>query len=151
MTVVRHPVTGPFERVFLDCSCDGEGRTKQQFSDECNINNIIDQFLGSGQITHVNPNDPVFAEMPDIDFTEATRLVTAAKQRMDQLPSSLREKFGNDPARLLNYIADRDENYDEGVELGVYAPEEEQSPIEVTIAGGEPAVEPAGEPAQEPT
>lgn len=129
---IVHPY-GPKNKIVLDCSGD-DGRTQQQFARECNINNIVEQFLGGKDITHINPNEPVFTEVPQIDFTQAALALSAASQRMDQLPSKLREKFGNDPAQLLNYIQDRENNLDEGRELGIYAPEEaEPEPQKVEV------------------
>ena len=39
----------------------------------------------------------------------------------DSLPSSLRERFSNDPSRLLAFVDD-ESNFDEAVKLGLLSP-----------------------------
>ncbi len=123
-------------------------RTKQQFKDECDINNILSKYQKSGAVTHVNKHAAEYGFATSEDFTSAMFLVTDAQAMFNELPSSLRTKFKNDPAEFLEFVQDP-ENADELVELGLAPPpvpaERSSPPADVGTAepgGAEAAVEP---------
>lgn len=99
--------------------------TDQSFGPEVEVNNIMNQYLKTGQITHLAKSQGVFSDLSDLpDFATALNTVTQAQQAFDQLPSDLRERFGNSPEALMNFIHDEN-NYDEGVKLGLFNPREQ--------------------------
>lgn len=93
-------------------------RTKQEFKSECDINHIVKRFNRDGVLTHVNANPQVFTEITDIDYRNALDTLIAAQSTFDALPSNVRERFANDPAKLLNFIQNS-ENYEEALKLGL--------------------------------
>lgn len=81
----------------------GPGRTKQEFKDECDVNNIVKRFVRDGFVAHLNKGVPVFMDVSEIgDFRTAVDQVRAATKFFDNLPAKVRAKFGNDPARFLD-------------------------------------------------
>lgn len=102
-------------RVAIVC---GGGRTKQDMKDECDINKIMARFQRTGAITHVAKYEPQYGFAPAIEFQEATEIVRQAQQMFDDLPSALRKKFENDPAKFLDFVQD-EKNADEMLELGL--------------------------------
>lgn len=109
----------------LDCS-DSPSRTQQHFRDETDINVMVQRF----QRTGIPDVPPVFPGVQDFteahDFRSAMQAVIDANRAFASLPSSVRERFANDPARLLDFISD-DANYDEAVRLGIAVPRETSS------------------------
>lgn len=83
--------------------------TKQSFKDECDINNIIKQYKVTGMITHMSANASrgVYADLPDeSDFQTAIAVVAEANSAFNTLPSKIRDRFGNDPAKFLAFCQD---------------------------------------------
>lgn len=129
-------------------------RTKQQFLEQCDINNIVKQFTKTGQFSHLSANlaKGTYADLPDpIEFQESMNTVIQAEQAFASLPARIRNRFGNDPAEFLDFIG-RPENQDEAIKLGLATdnrppPEPEKAPTEATGGdGGKPPSEGAKAP-----
>lgn len=93
-------------------------RAKQSFKDECNINNIVSKYQKTGAVTHFNKNAPRYEDASGADFQDAMNLVTSTQQLFNELPSSLRARFANDPSQFLDFVQDP-RNADEMAELGL--------------------------------
>lgn len=129
------------KRVSIDCSKDG--RTKQSFQKECDINNIMKQYEKTRVITHVASASPRYGDFSNvIDYQSALNLVIDAQQGFDDLPADIRTRFMNDPAVFLDFVEDP-ENLEEGIKLGIFPKPEPHVPTPP------PAPEPTPEP--EPT
>ena len=66
-----------YDRDSLGKEFDPESsRTKQAFKDECDVNLIADRWIRTGQISHVNNAQGVFANFDDVDdyHTSMTKL-----------------------------------------------------------------------------
>lgn len=124
-------------------------RTKQQFVDQCDINNIIKQYTKTGQFSHLSANlaRGTYTDLPDpIEFQDSMNLVIQAENAFATLPSKVRARFGNDPAEFLAFIGDP-ANQDEAIKMGLAidnrpAPEPETAPAGPTGGdGGKPPSE----------
>ena len=102
-------------------------RTKQDLKDQCDINKIFARFKRDGVLNHINANQPIFTDFTANDYQECLNKVIDADNAFLALPSNIRERFANDPQRLLSFIQD-ESNYEEGFKLGLFnarpAPEE---------------------------
>lgn len=135
----------------LDCSVDpdtGEvlvSLTKQNFAEECDINNIMRRMAVSGVDPYMdNRARGQFADASTVvDFAAAMNIVIEAEYNFSTLPAVIRDRFGNDPANLLRWL-DEPENRDEAIELGIVnAPPEEDPPTRVSIVDPPPQPKPA--------
>lgn len=114
-----------------------KGKTKQSFRDQCDINKIMDRHLKTGQIAHVNNHQPQYGYATSLDFTQAMRLVTQAQDMFDGLPSTIKDRFNNNPAQFLDFAQDAN-NADEMQDLGLLpkldspGPKEPETPPEDT-------------------
>lgn len=95
----------------------GESLTKQSFKDECDINILMSKYQATGMLDHLNPAEPRFADVSAMDYQRAMDTVADARSLFHALPSAIRDRFGNDPQRLLEF-ADDPRNADEALELG---------------------------------
>lgn len=94
-------------------------RTQQSFKDECDINYIVKKGRETGLITHINPNLPIYSDNFDVfDYQAAMNIVADANQQFAALPSKLRDRFNNDPAKFLQFMQDP-ENQEEMIKLGL--------------------------------
>ncbi len=94
------------------------GLTKQSFKDECDINNILAKYQKTGAIAHANNHAPEYGFATAQNFTDSMFIVTTAQRMFNDLPSSLRDIFNNDPAQYLDFVQNPD-NEAEMVELGL--------------------------------
>ena len=77
--------------------------TKQEFKEESDVNTIMSKYVNYGVIPEGMPG--AFADVSDVgDFLDAQLLVKDAVEAFEALPSRVRERFGNDPARLLEFL-----------------------------------------------
>lgn len=107
-------------------------RVKQSHVAECDINNIIKSYSQTGQIRHMSQKASMgaYTDLPDnIDFQESMNIVKAGEAAFATLPSQVRDRFGNDPAAFLQFMADP-ANLEEAVKLGLATrrPEPEPAP-----------------------
>jgi len=84
----------------------GKGRTHQSFSKDADINNIMGRYKKTGllPVSRVAPNFGDFSDV--VDLTDTLARIKAAEVAFGVLPAATREKFGNDVAKLLDFVQD---------------------------------------------
>lgn len=93
-------------------------RTKQDFADECNINRIMDKYATTGVVTHLAAGHPIYGDFSNVmDYRESLEVVMNAEERFMSMPSDLRKRFDNDPAKMIDFIMNP-ANREECVKLG---------------------------------
>lgn len=100
----------------IDCSADG--LAKQSFRDECDINNIMQKYVATGLLEHVNEREAVFDDFSGFDFARSMNVVAKAQEMFDNLPAEIRKRFQNDPVAFIEFVQD-ETNRDEAVKLGI--------------------------------
>lgn len=120
-----------------------ETRTKQSFKDECDINNIVrkpnlPELIEQGKLIAQYGD---FSEAPD--YHEAQNIVARAHNQFSLLPSKVRERFNNDPAKFLDFANDP-RSAPEMIRLGLatLSPDptpQPASPASPKAAGGAPS------------
>lgn len=119
-------------------------RTKQSFTKECDVNEIIKRFVRSGDQDvmreiggYLKGTYGDFSEV--VDYRTALDQVIAAEASFMALPAKVRKRFDNDPAEFLDFVQNP-ENLDEMRELGLTriteaaqkAEQQEAKPSEIT-------------------
>ena len=105
-------------------------RTQQHMKDECDINKIMARYQKTGLIEHLTDKVPTYGDMPEsIDYLEAMQTVAEAKTAFEHLPSTVREKFSNNPEEWLEFIHDA-ESVDEAIEALGLVPDAIRNPPE---------------------
>ncbi len=120
---IIHPYGG---KKRLSVSFTGTGRTKQSFVKECDINNILAKYQKTGALTHLQNHGAQYGDATAVSFTEAMQIVTKAQTMFEELPSSLRTRFANDPAQFMDFVQTPG-NEDEMRDLGLLPLKSEQS------------------------
>jgi len=93
--------------------------TDQSFKDEVNVNNIINKFNRTGQISHLAKKSGMYADLSTIeDLHSSLTQVVQAQEAFDSLPAELRRRFGNSPVEMVNFLQDPS-NDQEAVKLGL--------------------------------
>lgn len=98
----------------------GKGVTRQSMKSEVDINLIVGRFMKTGQLSHLERREKIFADVSDIgDYRECLERVQAVQDAFfKEVPAKIRERFGHNPARFLEFISDP-RNADEMVAMGL--------------------------------
>lgn len=122
---------------FTDFSGD-KGLTVQADRDEADINKIVARFQKSGQLPPSLKGEPFYGDVSEIgDYQECLMRVQEANGLFMSYPAEVRERFNNDPAELVDFLANGD-NYEEALKLGlvVERPKPVVPPVVPPIEGG---------------
>ena len=124
-----------------------ESDVQQSFKDECDINRIVSQYTKTGTWSgSLRPPtlQPHFGDFSNVlDYQESLNRIIEAQAAFDALPARVRERFQNDPVKLLAFLDDEG-NLDEAIKLGL-AVKKEPSP-----SATDPLPAPAGDPKAAP-
>jgi phage internal scaffolding protein len=118
-------------------ACEEPSLAQQHFKDECDINNILRQFNITGLLPEA-PLSPRYGDFSGIgDYQSALNAVIEAEDQFMALPASLRARFENDPAHLIDFLSNEN-NRSEAEKLGLLeSPKAESTvtPLDVTVLG----------------
>lgn len=109
----------PYERKQSQGLILKNGRTKQSFRDDSNINNIIKKYNETGLLPDLIKKEPQYGDFAKTqDFQSSLNLVIKAQEQFDALSATVRKRFNNDPAEMLAFVNDK-RNQEELVKLGL--------------------------------
>lgn len=130
----------------VDADIHGPSKTRQEFSDECDVNRIMAYYNASGVFPFKEKDAPVyydFVGMPDLQ--DALGQLYQAEEAFMTLPAIVRKEFDNDPVRFVEFAQDPD-NIKRMREWGLADPEKVPEPpmrVEVIAPADAPAIVPA--------
>lgn len=149
--LVADPKTGKLSKM--------PSMARQEFRDQCDINNILKQFKKTGIISHINAQreQGSYEDLPDpMEYQDALNAVLEAQEAFSTLPSKVRTRFDNDPAKFLEFMSDprnQEEAYDLGLAERPVAQVVESNQLAARSAasggGATPSTPPASKPSSE--
>lgn len=102
-----------------------DDKTQQKFEGECNINTIMTKYNSNIDLLNASlrlqgaTRQPQYGDFSNIpDFMTANQMIIDANNAFSQLPAKLREKFANDPSKLISWL-DNPDNNAEAIKLGL--------------------------------
>lgn len=136
---------GPRNRVSFATS--GKTKTKQNFKDESDVNNIMKKFERGQLIEHTAKYQGQYGDfLAGGDYHAHMDAIRAADEAFLTLPAEIRSKFHNDPAEFLSFAQDPD-NIEALQDLGLANKPPVHDPSvpsgEGTLPGEEPPTTPA--------
>jgi len=138
-----------------DVFTEGPSLTRQEFADECDINNIMQRYDAYLSDPMKSVREPIyydFTKMPDT-LMGAMDVILQAQDAFMSMPAKVRKEFDNDPAAFADFASDP-ANLEQMREWGLAAPEKPaEKPMRVEVVS--PAPPPADaqvppKPASEP-
>lgn len=123
--------------------CETPSMTRQSDKRDTDINYLMQKFQKTGYFPPIPEGFARYVEVPETDYHQAMDTLLDTQQAFSQLPSSVRDRFKNDPSELLAFL-DNPENYQEAVELGLMVPRENK-PGEKPPGGTPPGEHQKGE------
>lgn len=128
----------PEYRRSCDIDCGPEMVTKQSHKDECDIHKILSQYQKTGIINHITPNQPQYLDLPDnLDYQQSVNLILEAQEAFATLPSLIRDRYGNDPARFLEALNDPSQR-EFLTEIGVFEKKKPEPVFKVEVTNQVP-------------
>lgn len=113
--------------------CLLESLTQQHFKDDADINVILRKF-GQGHDIPQSYNPPMYGDFDTgDDYREKLDQIRAAAESFMELPANVRDRFSNDPARLLDFVSN-DSNRAEAERMGLVQPRD-SGKLDVTVPG----------------
>lgn len=132
----------PTQRVQL--KCNDPSRTKQSFSNECNVNIIMKKYSKTGLVAHIAKHQGSYGDLTNsADYHQSMNSLLEADSAFASLPSEIRNEFHNNPAEFLDFAQDP-ENSHKLIEMGL-ATSTGVYPEDIQKAPGEPLPEPSPE------
>lgn len=127
----------------VDFECEGPSLTRQEFAQECDINDLMARYQKTGVISHVNKADGMYLDVSEVaDLATAMQIVSDANDAFMQLPSAARAGFDNDPVKFVEF-AGKAESLPKLREWGLAPPEKlPEPPVRVEVVS--PPTAPAG-------
>ncbi|WNK13718.1 MAG: internal scaffolding protein [Microvirus sp.] len=95
--------------------------TKQEFKNESDINIIMAQYQYTGELPNLNTNPANYMDCTGLDYMEHMNQIVEANNLFAALPSSIRNRFQNNPAAFLDFVHDP-ENKPEMQKMGLLDP-----------------------------
>ena len=119
--------------------CEDESLAVESAKEEADINTIVRRFGLTGEL----PDDVRMPQSGDFtgipDFHTALNMVRATQEEFMRVPADIRDRFQNDPARLMSFLEDEG-NRDEARRLGFLKPEPVAAePLSVRVVPDPPA------------
>ncbi len=78
-----------------------DGRTKQSFRDETDVNQIINKHARMGTLSHLEQWGGQYEDLSNFDFQTAQNQIAKANSMFEHLPPAVRNKFSNSPERFF--------------------------------------------------
>lgn len=114
-------------------------RTQQSLAGETDINNIMSKYQKTGVIQHLNRYQGQYGEFGDVPaYKEGLERVMAAEEMFMSLPSTIRERFGNDPGKFIAFATEPN-NIEELRKMGLAPKAPLEGAVERSPLGGAPS------------
>lgn len=112
--------------------------TDQSFRDEADINTIMARYQSTGEMPVLNEMQGQWLDVTEMDFQRHMDFIIDAQNLFDQLPSDLRDRFGNDPGAFLGFCS-QESNREEMAKLGLL----NEQATEAVLRPPQPAPDPS--------
>ncbi len=96
----------------------GEGAAQQQFKEDCDVNTIMQRYQKTGAIDHVSKHQTEYGFASPLDYHQSMNIIAQADSMFNDLPSSVRNEFNNNPQAFLEFVQDA-KNADRAKKLGL--------------------------------
>lgn len=122
-------------------------KTIQSFREDTDINVLMKRFgVTDGAIPPAVLDPRFYGDFSDVvDFRGALDATREAEERFRALPASIRNRFGNDPLQLWQFVND-EANAEESIKLGLLKRQPAPNDGSIARPEGEPKPNPADQP-----
>ena len=84
-----------------------DGRTKQAFKDETDINKVMEKAQRAGSLSHLIKHGAHYGDFSDVsDLMSAHKRIERLHEIFAEAPSNVKKEFGNDAFAFMNFVND---------------------------------------------
>lgn len=84
-----------------------DGRTRQEFADECDINILLARYEKTGVLNHYSQVAPAYMDLSYVpDLQETLLFMREAERSFMTLPAAVRREFDNDAVKFVDFAQD---------------------------------------------
>lgn len=133
------------DRLEVLADIHGPSKTRQEFTDECDINNIMARYEASGVWPFRDDVKPTYYDFTSVpyDLQSAMQQMYEAEDAFMRLPALVRKEFDNDPVRFVEFAAKPD-SLERLRGWGLAEPEKvPDPPMRVEVVSSSPPIVPA--------
>lgn len=112
--------------------CSLESNVQQHMKDECDINKLIERYTMTGGREGGHSTPGFYGDFTAIDYQNALDVVALADEQFMSLPAAVRDRFSNNPAKLLHFLED-ESNRAEAERLGLVKVSGNIYPLDVNV------------------
>ena len=106
------------ERIRVQREFCGPTRTEQSHKGKCDVNNVIRRYRKTGDLPR-RLESGVYGDFTSVtDYHSCLGRIQDARDDFMAIPSAIRRRFANDPARLIEFLSN-DDNRAEAEKLGL--------------------------------
>lgn len=127
-----------------------DGRTKQSFKQDTDINYLLHKHARLGTISHLEKYQGQYGDFAAFDFHEASNQIALATTMFEQLPAEVKNEFDHDPAAFFEFVNDPENKDDLAEKLPALAAPRRQLPPKRPSADNPPPADPVPAPAPSP-
>lgn len=110
---------------------EDENLVQHSMQAECDVNTIMARYQKTGELSHIAGMAGEYGDFYDVsDYKSGTERIMAAQSLFMELPSSIRDRFHNDPAKFIEFATD-EKNIEELRSMGLAepAPQKPEAPL----------------------
>lgn len=121
---------------------ENPGQVQKHLAAETDVNNIMRKYQKTGELRHVTTMAAEYGDFSSApDYRSAMDQLIAADALFMELPAKVRDKFGNDPARFIEFATD-EKNLDDLRKMGLAPPAPPPPEPQLVKVVGEPVAGP---------
>lgn len=99
---------------------DEPSLTQQNMKEDAELTTMIKKF-GIAQLPQPMEAFAMYGDFTGVtDLTTAYERIADAEEAFMELPADIRKRFNHNAQELLTFVEARDENLDEGIEMGIF-------------------------------
>ncbi len=87
-----------------DCQAAKDDRTVQTHKSTCDLNKIVAKAQKTGALSHVAKYSLQYGDATGPDYEAALNVIAEADSMFAELPSEVRNEFGNDAMAFLDFV-----------------------------------------------
>uniref|UniRef100_UPI004047F662 hypothetical protein n=1 Tax=Shewanella sp. TaxID=50422 RepID=UPI004047F662 len=119
-----------------------DGRTKQSFKDETDVNKILAKHSRMGTLSHLEQWGGQYGDLTGFNFQEAQNQMAKANSMFEQLPAEIRREFRHNAEAFFEYVNDPANKDDLATKLPALAKPGTQLPNVRPTGANPPAPDP---------
>lgn len=85
-----------------------DGRTKQAFKDQCDVNKLLQKAQRTGSLSHLQKWSGFYGEFAEYDYLDHQIKLARGAEIFNELPANVKKEFNNNPGAFFDFVNNPD-------------------------------------------